>query len=85
MRAVIAGAREHRQMDTLMGGKDEQAQRLVDTDRAQMLLQIWGATIGEGAHEKYGADDIREFLRECEIPDAIVDSIVTDDDPWAVY
>lgn len=87
MRAVIAGAKEHRRMDTLMGyaGDDDGRQRTKEIDRAQLLVQIWAETIGEGAHEKYGADDIREFLRECEISDEVVDILVQENDPWAIY
>ena len=64
---------------------DNSCQRNKEIDRAQMLVQIWGATIGENARDIYNADDIREFLRECEISDAVVDILVQDNDPWAIY
>lgn len=60
--------------------------RSKEIDRAQLVVQILGTFLGVGTeYVRFNADDLRSFLRDCHFSAEVINLLVNDTDPFAIY
>lgn len=87
MKATIAKAVRHHLFMSIDDNfpPDEEEMRTLMILSAQLAINIYTEHLGELHLPDLTGTELREFLADCGISDAIAHSLVSDDEPLAIY